>query len=64
MLTATAAPPAASSSAIARPMLRPAPVMSATLPARSVPFCAAMSSLREKSAMVTHREGVIGDWDE
>src|SRR5471030_650548 len=34
-LTTTAAPPAASSSAMARPMLRPAPVMMATRPCSS-----------------------------
>src|SRR4051812_46583282 len=34
-LTTTAAPPAASSSAMARPMLRPAPVMTATRPCSS-----------------------------
>ncbi|MCD6042294.1 MAG: hypothetical protein K0R40_1897 [Burkholderiales bacterium] len=36
-LTITAAPPAASERAMARPMLRAAPVTSATLPASSLP---------------------------
>src|SRR6185369_13978726 len=42
-LTATFAPPAASASAIERPMLRVAPVTSATLPLNSLPGCKAAS---------------------
>ena len=39
VFTATLAPPEASNSAIARPILRAAPVTSATLPANSSPLC-------------------------
>jgi hypothetical protein len=60
-LMTTAAPAAASSSAIARPMFRPAPVTRATLPVSSWGFIGGGSSqVCLASAWSCLRRGVVG----
>src|SRR2546428_82185 len=56
--TMTAAPPAASERAMARPMLRAPPVTSATLPASSLPALIPMLDMR---LLVTYRRQPGGD---